>query len=238
MEPLRPAVDRYLLDVLARRTFGSRDFFETRTGVCRLVAPLTYELAETIGPWERLALPLAQDVARMLVGLEADQADRRPRKTAAPMAREKRSPTTTAPRIRTPRPRCAVCGNPVRRRPDRTCSPECETRARVAAGYARAAKLQEMSQRLREAGKDPTATPEARARLSASMRQRRAEQDEWERDHPGKADPERYRREIHPIVQGMSLKAIQKATGLSIPQCGRIRKGEQTPHRRWWEALR
>ena len=63
------------------------------------------------------------------------------------------------------------------------------------------------------------------------------EQDAWEREHPGKADPEFYRREVHPVVQGMSLKAIQKATGLSLPSCGRIRGGEQVPHRRWWSVL-
>jgi CRISPR-associated endonuclease Cas1 len=238
MEPLRPAVDRYLLDLLTRRTFGIRDFYETRTGVCRVVAPLTRELAETSSSWERLALPLAQDVAGMLVGAgETPAPRRRPRKMASPQAPEKRSPTVGAPRVRTPRPRCVVCGKPTPQRSARTCSRDCQTKARIAAGHAGAAILQESSRRLRAEGKNPTTTPEARARLSESAKRRRAEQEAWERDNPGSADPEFYRREILPAVQGMSLKSIQKATGLSLPSCGRIRRGEQLPHRRWWEAL-
>jgi CRISPR-associated endonuclease Cas1 len=238
MEPIRPTVDRYLLDLLTRRTFGIRDFHETRTGVCRVVAPLTRELAETSGSWERLALPLGQDVAGMLLGRgETPSPYRRPRKVASPQAAERRSPKAGAPRVRTPRPRCVVCGKPNPQRSARTCSPECETKARIAAGHAGAAKLQERSRRLRAEGRNPTTTPEARARLSESAKRRRAEQDAWERENPGTADLEFYGREVFPIVQGMSLKAIQKATGLSIPQCGRIRSGEQVPHRRWWAYL-
>jgi hypothetical protein len=73
-------------------------------------------------------------------------------------------------------------------------------------------------------------------RLSAA-RVDKPEQDAWELENPGSPDPEFYRAEVFPAVQAMSLKAIQKATGLSLPQCGRIRRGEQMPHRRWWEAL-
>jgi hypothetical protein len=68
---------------------------------------------------------------------------------------------------------------------------------------------------LRAAGKDPTATPQAQARLAASMAKRRAEQRAWDRDHPERPDPELYRREIFPQVEQMSLKAIDKDTGLS-----------------------
>ena len=238
MEPIRPAVDRYLAELIARRTFGARDVFETRTGVCRVVAPLTHELAETIGHWEYLILPLVQEVAKRLLGQSAETGVyRRPRKVAAPLAAEKRSPTTTAPRVRTPRPRCAVCGAAVRRRQDRTCGPACEKQARVAAGHAGGAKLQEMLAQLKAEGRDPTATPEARANLAASMSQRRAEQRTWDREHPERPNPDLYRLEILPKVQQMSLKSIRKATGLSLAYCGRIRGGELVPHARWWEAL-
>lgn len=239
MEPVRPAVDRYLLHLLTSRSLGARDFFETRTGVCRVIAPLTHELADTVGHWERLVLPLAQEVATMLRGQASEQrAYRRPRKVAAPLAAEKRSPTTSAPRVRTPRPRCAVCGTPVRKRSDRTCSAACEKAARVAAGQIGGARLRETAQRLRDEGRDPTATPEARANLATSMARRRAEQLVWDREHPGRPDPEVYRREILPKVELMSLKAISRATGLSVSYCARIRRGGLVPHRRWWEALR
>jgi CRISPR-associated endonuclease Cas1 len=228
MEPLRPAADQYLIRLLTTRTFGARDFFETRTGVCRVNPTLAKELVETIPDWERLALPLAQEV----------RSYRRPRKTIAPIAAEKRSPTTTAPRVRTPRPRCGVCGKPVRHRQDRTCSSECETRARIDAGHTGGTKLQGIMQQLRAEGKDPSATPEARAKLGASIARRWAELRSWELENPKRPDPEVYRREVLPIVEGMSLRAMRLATGLSLAQCARIRRGDLVPHPRWWNLLK
>ena len=239
MEPLRPEVDRYLLGLLTSRVFGARDFFETRTGVCRVVSPLTQELADTIRHWERFALPLAQEVAGLLVGgSDRARAYRRPRKASAPLAAEKRSPTTTTPRVRTPRPRCAVCGKPVRRRADRTCSAECERLARVAAGHTGGTRLKEIQQALRAEGRDPAATPEARAKLRASNARRQAERRAWELEHPGRPDPEVYHRDVFPAVQKMSLRGMRRATGLSLAHCARIRRGDLVPHPRWWEALR
>jgi CRISPR/Cas system-associated endonuclease Cas1 len=37
MEPIRPSVDSYVLDLLQRRAFKKRDFFETREGICRVM---------------------------------------------------------------------------------------------------------------------------------------------------------------------------------------------------------
>ena len=66
MEPIRPLVDRYVLELLTSRTFAARDFFETRQGVCRVVAPLTHELGETATEWGKLIGRVAEDVARAL----------------------------------------------------------------------------------------------------------------------------------------------------------------------------
>jgi CRISPR-associated endonuclease Cas1 len=51
MEPVRPRVDRWVLRLLAERTFRKSDFFETREGVCRIMPPLTQLLAETAPRW-------------------------------------------------------------------------------------------------------------------------------------------------------------------------------------------
>ena len=66
MEPVRPAVDRYLLDLLERRTFVKEEFFEQLDGHCRLLPPLSQELVGTVAQWGRLALPVAQKVSGML----------------------------------------------------------------------------------------------------------------------------------------------------------------------------
>jgi CRISPR-associated endonuclease Cas1 len=66
MEPMRPKVDAYVLDLLRSRTFKKSDFFETREGICRIMPPLTQELAHT-GPMLAKELgPVTERVARML----------------------------------------------------------------------------------------------------------------------------------------------------------------------------
>lgn len=40
MEPVRPGVDAFVLDLLEDRTFTSRDFVELPNEVCRVRAPL------------------------------------------------------------------------------------------------------------------------------------------------------------------------------------------------------
>jgi CRISPR-associated endonuclease Cas1 len=39
MEPIRPEVDRFVLELLRSHTFAAGEFFETRQGVCRVLPP-------------------------------------------------------------------------------------------------------------------------------------------------------------------------------------------------------
>jgi CRISPR-associated endonuclease Cas1 len=50
LEPLRPVVERHILQLLAARHFTTADFTETRDGRCRLMPPLSHELAEQLLP--------------------------------------------------------------------------------------------------------------------------------------------------------------------------------------------
>ena len=68
MEPVRPLVDRYAFEFLARRSFALDDFYETRQGVCRVTPPLVRELALTAPDWGRAVGPVAEDVARHPLG--------------------------------------------------------------------------------------------------------------------------------------------------------------------------
>jgi hypothetical protein len=74
MEPIRPAVDACLLDLLSARVFTKDTFFEGLDGSCRLLPPLTTELPALTKQWARLVLPVAQQVAKAL--LEADRPDK------------------------------------------------------------------------------------------------------------------------------------------------------------------
>jgi CRISPR associated protein Cas1 len=66
MEPVRPKVDAYVLALLQSRTFSKHDFFETRQGICRIMPPLTHELAETATIWAKELAPVTERVAREL----------------------------------------------------------------------------------------------------------------------------------------------------------------------------
>ncbi len=68
MEPIRPAVDRYVLELVNRRTFTKEDVFELFDGQCRLLPPLTHELAASASRWAHLVRPVAQEVANRLGG--------------------------------------------------------------------------------------------------------------------------------------------------------------------------
>ena len=44
MEPVRPSVDAFVLNLICSRQFQKGDFFQTREGVCRILPPITCEL--------------------------------------------------------------------------------------------------------------------------------------------------------------------------------------------------
>jgi hypothetical protein len=54
VEPARPAVDAYVLALVAERTLRADDFGETGRGACRLSIRLAAELAETSTQWRTL----------------------------------------------------------------------------------------------------------------------------------------------------------------------------------------
>lgn len=86
---------------------------------------------------------------------------------------------------------------------------------------------------------DRRGSAETATRRSHVNTQRRLEEMAWEKDHVGEVyDKEWFRREILPGLQGFSLTAIAKATGLSTAMASKIRTGKKVPHPRWWGALK
>jgi CRISPR-associated endonuclease Cas1 len=73
MEPVRPAEDAYVLDFLDRHTFTKADVYELFDGQCRLLPPLTEQLAKTAWHWARRVMPIAQQLAGRLIAEEARQ---------------------------------------------------------------------------------------------------------------------------------------------------------------------
>src|SRR6267142_676862 len=65
MEPVRPLVDAYLFDWLARRPLKREWFFEERDGNCRLMGPFAQLIAETALNWRREVAPYAERAAHI-----------------------------------------------------------------------------------------------------------------------------------------------------------------------------
>ena len=65
IEPVRPRIDNFALDLLQRRTFWKAEFVETDDGHCRLRPPLTHELAETLPMWAKELAPMAERIAHL-----------------------------------------------------------------------------------------------------------------------------------------------------------------------------
>ena len=72
MEAVRPKVDLYVLGLLESRAFKKSDFFETREGICRIMPPLTHQLAETGALWVKELAPVTERVAQELFASARD----------------------------------------------------------------------------------------------------------------------------------------------------------------------
>jgi CRISPR-associated endonuclease Cas1 len=259
MEAVRPEVDAYVLELLRTRTFGARDFFETREGVCRVLLPLTHVLAETAPRWAKAIGPVAEKVARKLnqarelsvtvpAVAQSTPSDRPTHKRPLPTpltqanrsaGREqlRRKPTAARSRgtIDVPR-RCIACGallDHAKRQYCDRCLPE--RRAELAPSFSVAGPTVLAEQRA-------MATDPAHGGTTAEKRgQRVAEQwrevAAWEQTHATEADIGAYEREIQPQLAGMSLTAMMQATGLSRRYCWLIKTGQKVPHPRHWSAL-
>lgn len=90
---------------------------------------------------------------------------------------------------------------------------------------------------LRAAGRDPSRGDLAKAKRGQKNSQHMQDQAAWEAEHGTETDPEVFRRETLPHLQGVSLGAIGKTTGLSEQYCSLIRRGLYGPHRRHWANL-
>jgi hypothetical protein len=90
MEPVRPVVDAWVLDLLESRVFRRNDFFENREGVCRIMPPITKLLAETAPRWAAEVAPVAGDVAGALL----KQSRKGSRRSSRPVVKRPRFPWT------------------------------------------------------------------------------------------------------------------------------------------------
>jgi CRISPR-associated endonuclease Cas1 len=257
MEAVRPEADAVVLDLLERRTFAKREFYEMPDGTCRLVAPLPQQLAAAVPRLRRAVAPVAELVARRLAESPPPAAGFAPHAkpivvrpsrltVATPLTQSNRRAALDAVRVQPPpKPHarslannsaCRVCGQLIAG-PYTYCD-ECRAEhAEQSAKQFGAAAVERLRAR-RAVGEDPTSTPQARAKHGLTNSANRAAEAEWDRLHPDKPNPATFVAEILPSIRSVSARALSRATGLSVGYCSDIKKGLAVPHPRHWEPLR
>jgi CRISPR-associated endonuclease Cas1 len=242
LEPLRPVVERHILTLLAARYFTRNDFHETRQGACRLLPPLTHELASHMPEYAQAIAPIAEQVAHAL-------ASSSPGKIAltTPLSRHnmsavqkrgnkpRRSGSYAAP-VKT-MPTCKSCGTKLFNKTRQYCT-ACWTVTRTALNDQRIQATRTAIAIARAEGRDPSQTVEARAKRRESLVAAKAAEREWEAGggHPAITEQQLYQ-QVLPALKDVPLSKIERATGLANSSCSRIRSGRMTPHPRHWDAL-
>jgi CRISPR-associated endonuclease Cas1 len=212
LEPLRPLVERQVLQLLEHRHFTTEDVFETRQGVCRLLPPITHELAEGLSSYATVVAPLAEQVAHAIAKTSPGKITLTTPLTRANVVaaqqRGKRSANRRPPTEAKARPTCRDCGTDLYGSARKLC-PSCWP-------IWRASYNREMGF--------------ARAKPSGPLKPT-AEQ------VSGGITFERYQQEILPALTNIPLPMVERATGLGPASCSRIRRGLQVPNPRLWAAL-
>jgi hypothetical protein len=257
MEAIRPEVDAWVLGFLKTGTLRSSDFHETRQGNCRILAPLTHVLAETLPIWRRVAAPAAEDVARAFARdagirshtpltetLRSKSRRRADRAHATPVYRGRREPTPPAISAEAPvvagrslAKRCVLCGTDLPRASRRKVCDLCLP----ASDLLRTEKLRtagrQALQHMRGLGDDPAQTIAAKQKRAASSKDRMLAIRAWERLNGKVHDWDRYETGVIPMIEAMTVPELVHLTGLSRHYCWQVRAGKKRLHPMHWSAV-
>lgn len=238
MEAVRPEVESWVLDLLSTRTFRSKDFHETRQGVCRMLAPLTHVLAATLPLWREAVAPIAEEVVRILardagiakVPTHLTQ-DRRSAGRDGSRKGERRSMSRAVRLARA----CERCGSLVE--DQRKLCDVCFASWREELEARLVTVGPEALARLRASGDDPVRRPEVRKRIGGHTGRRNAEIAAWEREHGAGQSAEYFTAVVLPQIVHTRTSVLAHETGLSVNYCATIKAGKHIPHARHWESL-
>jgi CRISPR-associated endonuclease Cas1 len=228
LEPVRPQVETWLLDWIAREPLRRVDFFETATGNCRLMSPMCTKLSRTISVWGKLVAPWAEHVARSLwAGTKSGCAgDSVPPTRLTQQRRTEAKGKVWISKVEPPKVDhlCRGCG--------KTITNESTHCADCAIGGATerlvsAAKLGRMAAR----------RPEARAKHGATRRGHAKACSEWDAStQPAWLTTEVFAQQIQPLLARTPTSVIRSVIGVSRWYAGKIRRGYR-PHPRHWQVL-
>ena len=218
----------------SERPFRAADFVETRQGVCRVLEPLSHELAETALDWRALMSARSPSASpRCWSRARARRSRRRSAAATAPLGRG-RPAGPRPPALPRRAAACLYCGGapaPGRRTCD-ACAPrgraDASRRVVVAAGLAGLAERRASG---RAAGPHARGQPGTRAAGVCAARAQRS----W--DGPVPPMPETFRREILPGSSTLPCGRSRAPQASAHTYASLIRRGERVPHPRLWAVL-
>ncbi|HLN06463.1 MAG TPA: CRISPR-associated endonuclease Cas1 [Acidimicrobiales bacterium] len=234
LEPVRPEVERFVLDLVAERTFARRDFVERSDGSIRIAPDLVQLLAATMPMWARAVAPYAEQLAHLLgravagkwqartplTGRNHRAAQARVRarqQVAGTMSRQSVDPRRQAQRVAsktaaTVLATCVDCGGPLTRSRHLRC-PSCWEST-------------------------PTQSREVRRRRGRAIAAARSAQEAWRAEHPGTViDRADFLATITPRLKEVPLRQIMQAAGVTKATASGYRNGKSVPHPSYWPAL-
>jgi CRISPR-associated endonuclease Cas1 len=230
LEPVRPMVERFVLDLVATRTFRRGDFAEQEDGSVILGASLRAELADSLPEWSKSVAPHAESVAHSLGDLVAtDYHVTAPltgakRRTAVARVKARNAasgaqrlrvaahPTRSKPPGLPVAPSCIDCGGPLARSRHLRC-PSCWE-------------------------KTPSQSQEARRQRGQAISAARTGQETWRTEHPDAViDRADFLATITPKLKEIPLRQIMQAAGVTKATASGYRNAKSVPHPSYWPAL-
>jgi len=228
MEPIRSAVDSYVLDWITRQPLKREWFFEQRDGNCRLMAPFAVRLSETASIGRRAVAPVAEWIAKQFwttTQRRTQSAHAPTHLTQAHRRAAKGASSETSMRVAQPTDNlCPGCGKKIRSE-SKTC---------VQCGVPTSTKNMLSAARI---GRLTANGAEAQAKRAIKARTNALAQHSWKMaDQPAWLTPELFSQKIQPLLSTVPMSAIRSALGVSKSYASKIRKGYR-PHPRHWLGL-
>jgi CRISPR-associated endonuclease Cas1 len=228
MEPGRPYVDAFLLDWITSQPLRREWFFEQRDGSCRLMAPFAVRLSESSPAWRQILAPIAEWVSRVL--WTTFKNSRKWISAPTHLTQSRRREAKGKPHLRLvslPQPPrlCRACG------------------AKVTAGHrycpscAIAVSTEELVKGAQK-GRLASHSSEAQANRAEKGRRNTAARWAWQpSNQPTWLNEKSYREKIRPRLDGVTVRVLASALGISLPYASNIRSGKLQPHPRHWLTL-
>jgi CRISPR-associated endonuclease Cas1 len=229
MEPVRPKVDAYLVDLVTRQPLARDWFFEVGNGNCRLMPGIVSALSETSTQWAKHIAPFAEWLTRTLWSAKGKTAEQKTPPTRLTQSNKytvkgATPPSVAAPVAKTERV-CATCG--IRPALKGNNCPDC----------ARELYREEMID-IAKRGRVLANTPEANAKRVEKQAKQWAARWAWKpEDQPAWLTTTFYATAIQPRLAVVEVPKIAAALGVSEAYAADIRAGRNRPHPRHWDAL-